>query len=78
MSYSIELSDHFKKEAKRIHKKYPSLKADLAGLFIELEQNPTFGTPIGNNVYKIRIAITAKGKGKREKRLRQDYNLCLY
>ena len=64
MSYSIELSDNFKKEAKRLNKKYPSLKTDLERLFAELQDNPTIGTSLGNNIYKIRIAISSKGKGK--------------
>lgn len=64
MSYKIELSEHFKKEAKRLTKKYPSLKKELTELFKELEDNPTSGTPLGNNVYKIRLAIASKGKGK--------------
>jgi mRNA-degrading endonuclease RelE of RelBE toxin-antitoxin system len=64
MSYSIELSDNFKKEAKRLGKKYPSLKNELAELFEELEENPTKGTPLGNDVYKIRLGISSKNKGK--------------
>lgn len=64
MSYSIELSSNFKKEAKRLTKKYPSLKTELAQLFTELEENPTIGTPLGNNIYKIRLAIASKNKGK--------------
>lgn len=64
MSYKIELSEHFKKEAKRLTKKYPSLKKELTELFNELEDNPRSGTPLGNNVYKIRLAITSKGKGR--------------
>jgi mRNA-degrading endonuclease RelE of RelBE toxin-antitoxin system len=64
MSYSIELSANFKKEAKRLIKKYPSLKEELAILFEELEQNPTMGTPLGNDIYKIRLAIASKNKGK--------------
>jgi mRNA-degrading endonuclease RelE of RelBE toxin-antitoxin system len=64
MSYSIELSSNFKKEAKRLIKKYPSLKEELAILFEELEQNPTMGTPLGNDIYKIRLAIASKNKGK--------------
>ena len=64
MSYKIELSEHFKKEAKRLIKKYPSLKKELAELFTELEDNPTLGIPLGNNVYKIRLAIASKSKGK--------------
>lgn len=64
MSYSIELSTNFKKEAKRLTKKYPSLKAELAELFAELEENPTTGTPLGNDIYKILLAIASKNKGK--------------
>jgi hypothetical protein len=30
----------------------------------ELAENPTLGVPLGNHVYKIRIAISSKGKGK--------------
>lgn len=64
MSYSIELSANFKKEAKRLTKKYPSLKTELAELFTKLEDNPTTGTPLGNDIYKIRLAIASKNKGK--------------
>ncbi|MBK7341187.1 MAG: type II toxin-antitoxin system RelE/ParE family toxin [Saprospiraceae bacterium] len=64
MSYSVELSDNFKKEAKRLVKKYRSLKTELAKLFTELEENPTLGTPLGNDIYKIRLAIASKNKGK--------------
>lgn len=64
MSYSIELSTNFTKEAKRLIKKYPSLKTELAELFTQLEENPTTGTPLGNDIYKIRLAIASKNKGK--------------
>jgi mRNA-degrading endonuclease RelE of RelBE toxin-antitoxin system len=64
MSYSIELSANFKKEAKRLNKKYPSLKTELEALFTKLEENPTLGTPLGNDIYKIRLAIASKNKGK--------------
>jgi len=64
MSYNIELSANFKKEAKRLTKKYPSLKTELAELFTELEENPTTGTPLGNDIYKIRLAIASKNNGK--------------
>jgi mRNA-degrading endonuclease RelE of RelBE toxin-antitoxin system len=64
MSYSVELSAYFKKEAKRLVKKYPSLKAELAVLFAELEENPILGTSLGNDIYKIRLAIASKNKGK--------------
>jgi len=64
MSYNIELSANFKKEAKRLSKKYPSLKTELAELFDELQENPTLGTPLGNDIYKIRLGISSKNKGK--------------
>ena len=64
MSYSIVLSDNFKREAKRLIKKYPSLKNELADLFVTLETNPTLGIPLGNDIYKIRLAIASKSKGK--------------
>jgi len=64
MKYKISAIANFRKEAKRLIKKYPSLKNELLELGNQLEQNPTQGTPIGNNCYKIRIAIASKGKGK--------------
>lgn len=64
MSYNIAVSENFKKEAKRLTKKYPSLKAELAALFTALEENPTLGTPLGNDIYKIRMSIASKNKGK--------------
>lgn len=64
MSYEIRLSENFIKEAKVLSKKYTSLKKELEKLFSELEENPFIGTPLGNDVYKIRIAIASKNKGK--------------
>ncbi len=64
MSYKVGLSDNFKKEAKRLVKKYRSLKSEIADLITELEADPTKGIPLGNDIYKIRLAIASKGKGK--------------
>ena len=64
MSYKIFLTDKFKKEAKRLVKKYSSLKAELQELNSAILLNPKLGTPLGNDTYKIRIAIKSKGKGK--------------
>jgi hypothetical protein len=64
VSYSVKLTANFKQEAKRLIKKYPSLKSELFELFSELEENPTIGIPLGNNIYKIRLAIASKNKGK--------------
>ena len=64
MSFNIIASDNFKKEAKRLTKKYRSLKTELEILGHELSEKPTLGTPLGNDVYKIRLAVSSKGKGK--------------
>lgn len=64
MSYKVELSSNFKKEVKKLTKKYPSLKLELDLLFTELEDNPILGIPVGKHVYKIRLAIASKNKGK--------------
>jgi len=64
MSYKIELTDNFKKEAKKLIKKYASLHAEIAELGKALAENPTIGTSLGNDVYKIRLAIASKNKGK--------------
>ncbi len=64
MSYSIIPTPRFKKEVKRLSKRYASLKTELARLEQSLQQNPAQGTPLGNNTFKIRIAIKSKGKGK--------------
>jgi len=64
MSYSVIPIDRFKKEAKRLAKKYPSLKDDLLELSKTLSRNPQAGTSLGNNTYKVRVAIRSKGKGK--------------
>jgi mRNA-degrading endonuclease RelE of RelBE toxin-antitoxin system len=60
----VKITSNFKKEAKPLLKRYISLKSDLANLEKELYSNPTLGTSLGNNTYKIRLKITSKGKGK--------------
>jgi len=64
MNFKVKASENFKKEAKRLSKKYPSLKIELEALGQELSKEPTLGIPLGNDVFKIRLAISSKGKGK--------------
>ena|ERR1700748_533345 len=64
MSYNIEVTALFEKQLKRLSKKFPSLKKEYLELIGLLKTNPKEGTPIGNNCYKIRVAIASKGKGK--------------
>jgi mRNA-degrading endonuclease RelE of RelBE toxin-antitoxin system len=64
MSFNILSTNRFGKELKRLAKKFPSLKMEFKELIEEITKNPKFGTYIGNNCYKIRIAIESKAKDK--------------
>ncbi len=64
MSYSVKSIDVFERQAKKLIKKYPSLKSELFALIQELKKDPSQGTSLGKNCYKIRLAIKSKGKGK--------------
>ena len=64
MSANVILTPNFEREAKKLVKKYRSLKNELLSLTKELEENPTMGIQIKENVYKIRLAVRSKGKGK--------------
>ncbi len=64
MSYNVIPTPDFQKLFKKLAKKYPSLKADLQQLIGLLSENPTTGTNLGHNIYKIRMAISSKGRGK--------------
>ena len=64
MNVSITTLDEFERQARRLFKKYKSLKDDLANLQKELLENPFQGDDLGGGVRKIRMAINSKGKGK--------------
>ena len=64
MSYSIIPTHRFEKELKRLAKKFPSLKNEFAQFIEDISENPEMGTFIGNNCYKIRLAIASKVRGK--------------
>ena len=64
MNFEIIPTDFFNRELKKLYKKHKSIKYDLSDLFQELEQNPKLGIALGNDCYKIRLAISSKGKGK--------------
>jgi len=61
----IEYLDNFEKSFKRIFKKYRhTAKDDLESLIQELQKNPTLGTDLGHNIYKVRLENSAKNRGK--------------
>jgi len=64
MNFKVQATPHFLKEAKKLSKKYISIKPDLETLSRKLSTNPESGISLGGNLYKVRMAITSKGKGK--------------
>jgi len=64
MNAIVRVSKSFKRQAKPLLKKFPSLYQELNHLKNKLEENPGLGTPIGQDSYKIRLAVKSKGKGK--------------
>ena len=64
MSFEVLYTDNFEHRLKKLAKKYRSVKNDLEKLITALEKDPKQGTPIGKDCYKIRLAVTSKGKGK--------------
>lgn len=64
MAFSVLYTPDFEKQYKKLSKKYPSLTGELTELSLSLAENPTQGIPLGNACFKIRLAISSKGKGK--------------
>lgn len=64
MKVEINVTESFKKAARPLIRRYRSFLDDLTSLEKDLIQNPTLGASLGGNVYKIRLRIKSKGKGK--------------
>ncbi len=64
MSYSIKTIKPFDRQAKRLVKKYSSLKTELRELVAALASDPTQGSSLGRNCYKVRLRVASKGQGK--------------
>ncbi len=61
---NIVTSPGFKKQMKRLAKKFPSLAKEFPELVESLKTEPIQGIYLGRNCYKIRLAIASKGRGK--------------
>jgi len=64
MEYEVKTISVFERQFKRLARKYRSLKTDLESLVAELEKEPSMGTPLGKNCFKVRLSIASKNKGK--------------
>ena len=64
MKSEIITTEDFKRDFRRLFKKYPSIVSDINHLKDELLSNPQQGKPLGKDCYKIRMAISSKRQGK--------------
>ena len=64
MEVLIVVGPEFKREFKRLYKKYRSLLDDFETWKNEILNNPLLGDDLGGGVRKVRMAIASKGKGK--------------
>lgn len=64
MTVDFKYLPEFERRAKILAKKYKSFVKDYDEFLDSLEENPFQGTSLGMGVYKIRMAIASKGKGK--------------
>ena len=64
MNVEFYVEDEFLVQAKRLSKKYRSLKSDLKTFRESLQKDPFQGSNLGKGVKKVRMAIASKGKGK--------------
>ena len=64
MNYKVKPTPEFIKNLKALKKKYKNIKNDVLELANELEKNPTMGTELGNNTFKIRIKNSDNNRGK--------------
>ena len=64
MKHRVIPTPEFEKELRPLLKRHRSLAKDLLRLEKELEERPSKGAPLGHGLFKVRLAISSKGKGK--------------
>ena len=64
MNYKVLYTEKSKKQLKKLNKKYKSLKNDLREFEETVVSNYKNGILLFDDVYKIRMKIVSKGKGK--------------
>ena len=64
MNFSIKPVEGFKKEVKKLAKKYKNIKDDIRDVIAELKENPRAGTLLQKNCYKIRVSNSSIPTGK--------------
>jgi mRNA-degrading endonuclease RelE of RelBE toxin-antitoxin system len=62
---TFNYTEEFRRQAKRLAKRYRSLADDIDALQNELMKNPEAGVSLGGGKRKIRLGVQSKGRGKR-------------
>jgi hypothetical protein len=62
--FSVYPTPFFKRQFAKLFKRHASLKSDLLTLVESLKNQPQQGIHLGSGIFKIRMSITSKGKGK--------------
>lgn len=64
MNIDILTTDTFDRDFRRLAKRHHSLPDDLRGFVADLRAQKIVGTELSPSVYKYRMAIKSKGRGK--------------
>ena len=64
MNFKIDTIPRFEKDIKKLKKKFPKIKTDLIDLIKKLSVDPELGTPLGENIFKVRIPNSSVPTGK--------------
>jgi len=64
VNYNVLALNEFKKNTKKLSKRYKKIKFDILALIEQLESDPHIGTHLFSNCYKIRLANSSVLTGK--------------
>ena len=65
MPNKVTLTPYFEGRYRRFAKKFASLESEVDILINNIIETPTVGESLGAGLYKIRLTVKSKGKGKR-------------
>ena len=81
MPYKIEATPAFLSEAKKLSKKYPSLKNDITALAKQLALTPDQGIPLGKELTKyalqLQVKLRKKWRRKSDHLYKNNFRNCL-
>ncbi|EJF06398.1 hypothetical protein ThvES_00015410 [Thiovulum sp. ES] len=66
MNYRVLTTPRFKKEVKKLSKKFKKIKDDILVLVQEIQKNLKSGVSLGNGAYKVRVPNSSIPTGKSE------------